>query len=662
MKTRISLLAFFLTLVLTLGTLAGCNQEPSEPQETTTEQITEADTDTNTTEESSSASTQETPPATLTITEQDDSAAVTTPSALSYTATGYDALKSDALSFVNGLLLDFGDAFTGKFNRFTIKYSSTAPLKLTITYTEKEDRIDDVFYLEAGEKEFSAVNSKFMMKTSGKAIESMRVDTCEGKSADFILLDMKTETIEVPQAQQYISCGRYTLGIDLKWGGAINHVEDKNCPIDKVTNLCNKHDEGRLIQQSYYGVFYYADKYQEGGYQGVEGVAYNPVQGGDVYGRDSRIIDFIIEEDYIYIKAQPLDWPLRNSLTPSYMENKYVVKDDYIQVFNRFTDFSGWNHPTLDQELPAVYTVNCLDTFVWYDGGKPWTGDALSYIDDWSEIDPNTGKSSHYRVYSEPNTETWCALIDSETQYGLGIYVPNVDRLLTMRYMSGQTGDTSAKGNPCSYMCPINRIALVSYQPLEYSYIMAAGSVEEIREVFTQNRDFSANEGLNVKHSARVPYEEKITDATLDFSTKESLSLIYYPRSTEYNFDETEKALMLKAVDADPNVTFVLDYGSTQMFAEDYGVIEIEYMIPIGNAQASYETQLFLCSGEINAPTAEAAVTGTLIADGQYHTLQIPVKDLSFWSGLIHMIRFDYFSNPTVGDTVYVKTVKLVTN
>ena len=56
---------------------------------------------------------------------------------------------------------------------------------------------------------------------------------------------------------------------------------------------------------------------------------------------------------------------------------------------------------------------------------------------------------------------------------------------------------------------------------------------------------------------------------------------------------------------------------------------------------------------------AEAAVTATLIADGQYHTLQIPLKDLSFWKGQIHMIRFDYFSAPTAGDTMFVKSFRL---
>ena len=645
MKLRISLLAFLLVSVLLLSAFAGCNNTPSDTSDDTT--ITDTETE------------QTTTPA-VSIEESQGSATVTTPEGFTYTAGGYDTVKDTAFGFNQGLTLSFGDQFAGEFNRFTIRYVASAPMKITLTYNEKENRIEDVFYLEAGEREFSAVNPKFMQKATCTAIESMKIDTCQGIDADFILLDMSTQTISVPKAQQFITGSRYTLGIDLKWGGAINHVSDTQCPIEGVDNICNKHDEGRLIQQSYYGTIYYADQYVEGGYLGVEGYAYNPVQGGDINGRESRIIDFVIKDDYIYIKAQPLDWILKNSFTPSYMENKYEVKGEYIQVYNRFIDFSGYEHPTLDQELPAVYTVNCLDTFVWYDGGKPWTGDALSTITDWSDINPATNKSSHYIQYKTPNTETWCALIDSETQYGLGIYVPNTDLVLTMRYLSGQKGYKSEKGDPCSYMSPLARIAFKSFEPIEYSYLLAAGTVEQIRETFTENRDFTANEGLNIKNETRAPYVEENVDVTVDFSVQGGLSAINYPRSTEYTFDETEQALALKAVDADPNVTLVFDFGGQQIFAKNYGVIEIAYMIPTTNADSSYETQLFLCSGDIAAPTAEVAVTDTLIADGQYHTLQISVRDLDFWSGMIHMIRFDYFSSPTAGDVVYVKALRLV--
>ena len=645
MKRITSLIPFFLVFVLLLGMLAACQDTTTEPDTTTdAEQTTEAETQG------------------MTIEETDGSATVTTESGFTYTATGYDTLGDKTFGFANGLVLDLGDAFTDEFNRFTIKYSATAPMKITISYTEKDEPMQDTFYLEAGEKEFRAVNHKYFQKVRGTSLVTMQIDTCENQNAEFVLLDLFTENIAVGKSQLYLEGSRYTLGVDLKWGGAIHSLEDKQCPLADVTNLVNMHDEGRLIQQSYYGVFYYEETYVEGGYLGVEGVAYNPVQGGDVKGRDSRIIDFVIEDNYIYIKAQPLDWPLVNSLTPSYMENKYVMEDEYVYVFNRFVDFSGWKHPLLDQELPALYTINVLDTFVWYDGGKPWTGDALSTITDWSRVDPNTNKSSHYLQLKETNTETWSALINGETGYGVGIYVPNTDLILTMRYLSGQKGSNQGKGNPCSYISPLARIAFKSFEPIEYSYLLTAGGINEIRDVFTKNRDFDTNEGLNIKKPSRAPYVEEGIDVTVDLTVSDGLSTIYYPRNTEYGYNETEQAFMFKATAEDPNVTFVFDYGGAQLFAEDYGVIEIEYMIPTTNAASSYDTQLFLCSGDVSAPAAEAAISDVLIADGQYHTLQIEVAGLEFWNGLIHMIRFDYFSAPTAGDVVYVKTVKLVAN
>ena len=488
MKRITSLIPFFLVLVLLLGMLAACNDSTAEPDITTeAEQTTEAETQG------------------MTIEETDGSATVTTASGLTYAASGYDTVADNKFGFESGLVLSLGDAFADEFNRFTIKYTATAPMKLTITYTEKEETTQDTFYLEAGEQEFRAVNHKFFQKVRGSALVSMQIDTCEKKDAEFVLLDLVTDDIAVLASQQYIEGSRYTLGVELKWGGAVHSLEDKQCPLADVTNLVNMHDEGRLIQQSYYGVFYYEDTYVEGGYLGTEGVAYNPVQGGDVKGRDSRIIDFVIEDNYIYVKAQPLDWPLSNSLTPSYMENKYVMEDDYVYVFNRFIDFSGWEHPVLDQELPAVYTVNVLDTFVWYNGDNSWTGDTLTFIDDWSRVDAATGKSMHYLIRQGANTETWCALINGDTQYGVGIYVPNTDKVLAMRYKSGQKGSNLGKGDPCSYMCPINYMQIVSYQPIEYTYLLTAGNLDEMRTLFTENRDYDTNASLDVKAPARNP-------------------------------------------------------------------------------------------------------------------------------------------------------------
>ena len=489
MKLRISFMACILACILLLGMIVGCTPSGSED---------------GTSEQPSDEATTESPAASVTIETTDSGASVKTSSGLTYTASGYDALGDKTFGFDNGLVLSFGDAFADSYNRFTMQYAATAPMKITVTYTEKGERTEDVFYLEATQTEFSAVNHKFLTKISGSNLESIRVDSCTGESAEFILYNLEIQTVSVPKAQLYLTGSRYTLGVDLKWGGTINILEDTQCPIEDVTNLVNLHDEGRLIQQSYYGVFYREAEYKEGGYLGLEGVAYNPVQAGDVKGRESRLIDYKVEGNSIYIKVQPLDWPLSNSLTPSYMENKYTMQDEYIHVYNRFIDFSGWEHPALNQELPAVYTVNVLDTFVWYDGNQPWTGDDLSVITDWSNVDPSTNKASHVIKYSKTNTENWCALINGSTQYGVGIYVPNTDKILAMRYLSGQKGSNLAKGNPCSYMCPIDLIQMKSYQPIEYNYLLTAGNLDEIRALFTQYRDFDPNEGLNIKIPDRV--------------------------------------------------------------------------------------------------------------------------------------------------------------
>ena len=239
MKLRISFIALLLTLALLPCIFAGCNTTPSDTETDTSDHAPDTET---TTDASIDQTTQEELPP-ITIEQTNDSATVKLSSGLSYTASGYDSVGNDTFCFDNGLILDLGDQFRANFNRFTIKYVASAPMKMTITYTEKEKIFEDVFYLEAGEQEFRALNHKFFMKVKGSDLTTIRIDTCRGESADFILHDLVTESISVPDSQQYLTGVRYTLGVDLKWGGTINILEDTQCPIEKVTNLCNMHDE-----------------------------------------------------------------------------------------------------------------------------------------------------------------------------------------------------------------------------------------------------------------------------------------------------------------------------------------------------------------------------------------------------------------------------------
>lgn len=610
------------------------------------------------------------------ITETDGVASVQTYYNLSYTASGYKAIEEGGFFFDSGLTLDLGDTFAESFNRFSVKYSSTAPLKIYISYTLGGNVIEDYYFLEEGNGEFSGLITTFLDGGQGSALNSVRIDTCENKDAVFMLYDMSTELADVPDRDYYISGTRYTLGIDLGWGGTINYVSDNECPVNGVVNMINKHDTGRLVQQSYYGTGEQEGcDFVWGSFNGSTTWPYNPVQGGCQGNLASRLIDFSVEGNTVYIKVQPMDWgkdgvnfTVDQYTTPSYMENWYIIEDDYIKVDNRFVDFSGWEHPIRGQELPAFYTIGYLDSFVWYDGVEPWTGDELTWRHElrfWGDSQ-YSGECS-FRI-KEPNTETWCAWVSTEDNYGLGLYTPNIDRYSAGRYQyietigvsTGTQGSKDASANPTSYVAPWKQKQIVSFEAFEYSYLIAAGSVDAIRATFTENKDLFDNASLSENSvSNRQPYYEESMES-IDFTVEENVKFAAYPNLTEISYDKTEKAMKLVSGGGDVHVSF--DYLASPKYplsAEDHKYLEIEYMIPESNGNTSYESQIFLCAGTRTSASESDSVRLGLIKDGNYHTLIIDLSQYDFWTGNINLIRFDYFSSSNDGDVMYIKSFKL---
>ncbi len=443
---------------------------------------------------------------TLSVTENNGSAAVTHESGLSYTASGYQSVSNGAFRFTKGLALTFDPADTAAdFNRFTLGYTSTQPLKGTVTYTEGDSICTDDFYLEAGTDTFSCVIGRYLKGRMGTGITAMTFETCNGESADFALCVLNTEAYPVYGTDSdtyYMENARYKLGIRLGWGGGISYIEDLRCPVKRLKNLVNQADTGRLIQQSYYGVV--ENQAYSAAYYNGSRWCYNPVQGGDVAQNHSRIIDMVVTDYSVYVKSQPQDWAKDNEITPSYMENTYTLYSDRIQVDNRFVDFSGWTHRYCHQELPAFYTVSFLSRFTLYNGTEPWTDGTMSYRDDlgfW-------GDGAYYNdctfLMKQSNTETWCAWTNPSADFGIGLYVPCVDSFLAGRHSFN--GSMDSTNGACNYVAPVNTIMLVSFDALEYSYLITTGSVEEIRGTFMDNRDFADNTSLRQHYqSRRVP-------------------------------------------------------------------------------------------------------------------------------------------------------------
>lgn len=412
-------------------------------------------------------------------------------------------------SFVENFWINFyRGQFQEGFNAIKLVYSSKEPLHIFVTYSFSDGPRTDDYYLKSGENvSFCGLISSYLERDAARDVLSIEIDSCTGARTDFFLDSISVEQKEVfEQDTFYLENERFKVGIRLRWGGGIDFIQDKECPVPGLVNLINDHDTGRLAQQSYYGTAG-NDVYSPGVYNG-SAWAYNPVQGGDMYGNPSRLIDVSVGENFLYVKSQPQDWSLNNALTPSYMENTYALRNDRIRVDNVFTDFSGWEHRIAHQELPAFYTVSYLDTFVWYDGKEPWTNDSLSFRDDlnfWGDAK----YADDCRFYlAEENAESWCAWVSSASDFGIGLYVPNADSYFAGRF--SYDGSKLSSASSASYVAPIDSIKIVSYDPIEYSYLISTGSTEEIRAVFTDNKDFSDNASLRKNSvSMRIADQER---------------------------------------------------------------------------------------------------------------------------------------------------------
>ncbi len=371
------------------------------------------------------------------------------------------------------------------FNRYTITYNATEPLFGHIAYrtidadgtiTPKEDE----FYLEAGEgMTFSSLLPGYFDGEYAFGIDGLTFESVKGTDAEFELLGLSSDRQRIYASGTYfLENDRYRLGILLQWGGGISYIEDKQDGDEDLRNLINRADTGRLVQQSYYGVS--TEKYHKATYNGSVW-SYNPVQGGDQTGKASRIVDIRLSEDgnSMYVKCRPMDWAQHNMPTKSYMENTYTITDEGIIVDNRFVDFFyGMKHGNHHQELPAFYTISYLGVFHYYNGTEPWTGgdyETLPNEEFWA------GRSSAYHNIKKGNTETWAMWTDTKG-YGIGLYVPDIEIMLAGRFSYNGSKDPANGGT--NYVAPLKTMEIKCFEPWEYTYIIAAGTVDEMRETF----------------------------------------------------------------------------------------------------------------------------------------------------------------------------------
>lgn len=164
---------------------------------------------------------------------------------------------------------------------------------------------------------------------------------------------------------------------------------------------------------------------------------------------------------------------------------RYDLYDDFLSVSVSFLDSTGVNNAASDHELPALYTIPELSTFTCCQASSGWTGANLT-----SFAKPGFWGGNPDAYKSIPSDERWCAWTNPTSKRGIGVYSPSASTMLMGRPTDGSS----------SYAAPLAHEAIKSGTTVSYVYYLAAGTLNEMRDIFAAIR-FGLGEGGSIGKS-----------------------------------------------------------------------------------------------------------------------------------------------------------------
>jgi hypothetical protein len=260
---------------------------------------------------------------------------------------------------------------------------------------------------------------------------------------------------------QFLQNADIRLGVKLTSGGAIGWASLAGSD----RNLIDHFDRGRLLQQSWYGD-------PDGSRWGDKPWVWNPVQGGDYRGAPARLLERRLEGETFYAKTLPKHWATGADVPEMTFEEWLTLDGPLARLRFRMTYAGTQTHAERDQEIPALFVDRQFGTLVTYDGPAPWTGAPPKRL--------SPGFPNEYVDCTEP----WAAWVD-DRDWGLGLYVPRATRLTC--YRVGQPGEPGS----CSYAAPLVRLAIAPGTVFEYDAFLTIGTLAEIRDRFTRQRNLA---------------------------------------------------------------------------------------------------------------------------------------------------------------------------
>lgn len=307
----------------------------------------------------------------------------------------------------------------------------------------------------------------------GQVGDCLRIDPGEtsGITLELRNLYLRSATAEEVAARetanlqkQYIDNGLVRLGVDMSRGGSVFYF----ALADNQVNLLNHRDEGRFIQQSYYGE-------HDGSTWAGSPWTWNPIQGGGSNGLHATVKAQEITQTTIHVVSTPVHWAYGYLMPELEMEEMITLEDSVAHLHYTFRNNGekATDHPVSHHEMPAVFVDYNYRHLRFYDGDKPWTwGEMRDVIPGW----PN----EYY-----DRTEDWSAFVNEEG-YGIGVYTPG--SLPITAYQYGKGASTGSKGDDCSYFAPLRQFAITKGMTVEYDVYVTIGQLKEIRSRFYRLR------------------------------------------------------------------------------------------------------------------------------------------------------------------------------
>jgi hypothetical protein len=252
-------------------------------------------------------------------------------------------------------------------------------------------------------------------------------------------------------------------------GGAITYLAPAT---NQALNVINSFDWGRQVQFSFYSG---PVPYQPAGAKLSEGwrfLGWNPIQSGDCYGHQSKVLRYSRKNNLLYVKCVPMQWPLDNVPAESegevWLELAGPVVKARCRLSNHRVDLT--QYPARTQELPAVYVNAPYYRLLTYRGDRPFTGDSLS------QIKNRLDKEGHWASWVA--TEHWAAQVDDH-DWGLGVWSPTA--LQFSGGFSSEPGIGGPTDAPTGYIAPNQNEILDHNIVYDDRYELILGTLSQIR-------------------------------------------------------------------------------------------------------------------------------------------------------------------------------------